>query len=218
MTKSIHFIGDSHLMAIYNGFMCYSFKIHTAEKNLADPTSEKYVSVYNKENDLMIHFHIKPGRLAYKPDYENIKSLDKIKAGDTVIACMGECDVRLHLYRFNSTKEVAQAYVRDTVSYFAENKLFFLTPLPPLNETIFLSSIKRGNHYSPPKERIDEQETFVTELNALCSELDLPQPIDIGFGSYFLDSTHRSEDELHVNIFYSKKIAEAILSRKDIQE
>jgi hypothetical protein len=204
-------------MPIYNGMLCYSLKINSSEKNLFDPIAEKYMSAYDKENDLIYHFHLKPGRLAYNPGYENIPYLNKIKAGDTVIACMGECDVRLHLYRFNSTEEIVEAYVRNTAEYFAENKLFFLTPLPPLNETIFLSSAKRGNYYSPPEERIKEQTTFVTTLNRVCSELDLPEPIDIGFGSYFLGSTHRSEDKLHVNTFYCKKIAKTILNRKDIQ-
>lgn len=212
MTKSIHFIGDSHLVPIYNGALCLSStKQINNEDVFLDYPNEEWRGAYKMSTDTLYSFHIKPGRLAYNSDYTNLAFSKLIKAGDKVVACMGECDVRLYLHKYNNTKEVVEAYVKNTVESFPDNEVFFLTPLPQTSDeyTVTLD----GEDFSFDADiRLAEHKNFVKHLTDICSELSLPEPIDISLGAEFLELEDRSEDLLHMSFLKGKAIAKHIES------
>jgi hypothetical protein len=221
MTRSIHLIGDSHLNSIHDSLFDL-IKLQSIGKNIIKASPEEcYKLLYDKDTDTEYHFHYKPGRLAYKIDYSNLKFSENIKRGDKVILYLGDCDVRLHLTRFHNAIEVVESYVLNTVEHFTENEIFFLTPVPPLDEMQGSSIVNKKtlewvNNRTTPEERGLEYNLFVDNLYAMCKKLSLPEPIDIRFGSKFLSSDYRRSDLLHVSIDHGKKIAQEIMKRSEL--
>lgn len=216
MTQSIHIIGDSHVIEMYNSILLEKgFKKKFNKYGYLLYPNENYWTAYNSYSDIEFNFHSKPGRLAYKIDYSQMKFSHNIKAGDTVIASMGECDIRLHLHRNNNTQEVVKAYVRQTLDHFAENRVFFLTPIPQLDQTYHVDL--KGEHFAFSAEsRILEHNNFIKYLKQECSRLSLPEPIDISLGLDTLGLDNRGEDLLHVSASHSQKVIKVILSRQDL--
>jgi hypothetical protein len=215
MTKSIHFIGDSHIIPIYAVMLTLGFKRIQNEYTYEAYPEEVYRGAYDSKNDILYNFHSKPGRLAYNVDYSNLEFSQFIKAGDKIVACAGECDIRLYLHRYNNTQEVVKAYIDKTVSHFAENEVFFLTPVPQHGH-LYSVTLNEVNYTFDSESRIREHNIFISTLNEISSQLDLPEPIDITFGSDILGHDHREEDFVHVNIKHSKKIVDVILNRQDL--
>jgi hypothetical protein len=216
MTKSIHFVGDSHIVSFYNAILLEDGFQRKYNKygHLLYP-NENYWTAYNPYTDQEYSFHSKPGKLAYKIDYSYMKFSHNIKAGDIVIASIGECDIRLYLHKYNNTKEVVEAYVRETLAHFAENRVFFLTPIPPIDQ-VYEVHLKGDYYQSDPAPRILEHANFVKYLKKECSRLSLPEPIDIGFGSDVLGIENRDHDSLHISEEHSAKVVKEIFKRQDL--
>ena len=216
MTKSIHFIGDAHVTSIYNAILSEDGVARKSNKNGYNLyPSENCWTAYNFNTGQEYNFHSKPGRLAYKIDYSSMKFLNNIKAGDTVIASMGECDIRLCLHKHKNTQEVVEAYVRETLAYFAENRVFFLTPVPQTS-TEYTVTIDGEDFTFDADIRLAEHKNFVKYLVDICSELSLPEPIDISFGLDTLEIENRDEDGIHMSEEHSVKVLKEILKRQDL--
>ncbi|CAB4145984.1 hypothetical protein UFOVP1491_22 [uncultured Caudovirales phage] len=219
MSKSIHFIGDSHVIGLNNAFISFfdTIEIKNEDTGKRYP-DEEYRSSYDKNNDITYHFHSKPGRLAYNVDYNNLNFSKYIKKGDIIIPFLGECDIRLYLHRFNNTQKVVENYVRNTKNHFKDNAIFFLTPLAPINQMyeISLKNKEYGNYNTHPKVRIKEYKIFMDYLYKICIELSLPAPIDISLRKNYISAIHRDWDMVHVKLEHSKKMVKKIMKRSDL--
>jgi hypothetical protein len=222
MTQSIHFIGDSHTIPLYNAFLCFTRNPIENENTIIQPyPQEEYRVTYDKKNDVEYHFHSRPGRAAHNIDYNNLNFSKQIKSGDKVIAYLGECDIRIYLPKYKNTKEIVEAYVHNTKNHFKDNPIFFLTPVPPIDQSYGVSkddpdTMQRINYWSEPEDRLTEYKIFMDHLSKMCIELSLPAPIDISFGQEYLSSIHRDSDMVLARTEHGKKMAKEIMKRSDL--